>query len=84
MTPKTMMRLDKLSHFEDGKLMDKGKLPFNEGLASEILTFDIMPNDKLSEFKGILDKPSTLLGIHSNNITKGMIIILHNWGITEL
>lgn len=81
---KTMMRLDRLSNFEDGKLMDKGKLPFNEGLASEILAYDIIPNDKLSEFKGILDKPKTTLGYTANNVKGGIVDKLHSFGINEI
>ena len=79
-----MMRLDKLSNFEDGKLMDKGKLPFNEGMASEILAFDIIPNDKLYEFKGILDKPRTTLGNTYNTVNDGIVDKLHSFGINEI
>ena len=82
--PKTMMRLDRLSNFDDGKLMDKGKLPFNEGLASEILAFDIIPNEKLSEYKGILDKPKTTLGYSANNVKGGIVDKLHSLGINEI
>ena len=81
---KTMMRLDRLSNFDDGKLMDKGKLPFNEGLASEILAFDIIPNEKLSEYKGILDKPKTTLGYSANNVKGGIVDKLHSLGINEI
>ena len=82
--PRIMMRLDKLSNFEDGKLMDKGKLPFNEGMASEILAFDIIPNDKLYEFKGILDKPRTTLGNTYNTVNDGIVDKLHSFGINEI
>lgn len=82
--PKTMMRLDRLSNFEVGKLMGKGKLPFNEGLASEILAFDIIPNDKLSEFKVILDKPKTTLGYTAKNVKGGIVDKLHGFGINEI
>ena len=36
------MRMDTISTFEEGKLMDDGELPFNEKLASEFLVFDII------------------------------------------
>ena len=64
--------------------MDKCKLHFNEGLASEILAFDIIPNEKLSEYKGILDKPKTTLGYSANNVKGGIVDKLHSLGINEI
>ena len=82
--PKVMMRLDKLSNFEESRLMDSGELPYNEGLASEILAYEIIPNADIEDFKGILDRPKTSLGYPDNPVTKGMINKLHLWGITEI
>ena len=82
--PKVQIRLDKLSFFEEGKLMNSGEMPYNEGLASEILGYDVIPYDQIKDFKGILDKPKTTLGQPENGVTKGMINKLRLWGITEI
>ena len=82
--PKVLMRLDRLSVFDEGKLMESGEMPYNEGLASEVLSFDIIPYNQIADFKGILDKPKTMLGQPLNGVTKGMINKLHLWGITEI
>lgn len=82
--PKTMMRLDKLSNIEDGRLMDSGELPYNEGLISKILAYDIIPSEYADDFKGIMDRPRTSLGYPENAVTKGMVNKLHLWGITEI
>ena len=82
--PKVQMRLDKLSVFEEGKLMNSGEMPYNEGLASEILAYDVIPYDQIKDFKGILDRPRTMLGQPENGVTKGMINKLRLWGINEI
>jgi hypothetical protein len=82
--PKVVMRLDRLSVFDEGKLMDSGETPYNEGLASEVLSFEIIPYNHTADFKGILDKSKTMLGQPSNGVTKGMVNKLHLWGITEI
>ena len=81
---KTMMRLDSLSGFENGRLMDSGELPYNEGLASKILAYDIIPHEYMENFTSILDRPKTTLGYPLNNTTKAMVNSLHLWGISEI
>lgn len=82
--PKVVMRLDHLSFFKEDRLMDKGEMPFNEGLASKTLAYEIIPQEYIDDFKGILDKPKTSLGYSENNTTRGMINKLHLWGIKEI
>ena len=82
--PKTLMRLDPLSIFEEERLTDSGVLPYNEGLASEILAYDVIPAEYLEDFKGIMDRPKTTLGYPDNTVTKPMVNKLHLWGITEI
>lgn len=82
--PKKMMRLDKLSNYDEERLMDSGEMPYNEGLASEILGYDVIPSEFIEDFKGILDRPRTSLGYPENTVTKGMVNKLHLWGITEI
>lgn len=82
--PKILMRLDRVSNFKEERLMDSGELPYNEGLMSEILAFDIIPKEYIEDFKGIMDRPKTTLGYPENNVTRSMINMLHLWGITEI
>ena len=82
--PKTLMRLDRVSNFKELRLMDSGELPYNEGLMSKVLAFDIIPSEYIEDFKGILERPKTSLGYPENNVTKGMVNKLHLWGITEI
>lgn len=82
--PKILMRADSLSNFEVGRLMDSGKMPFNEGLVSRVLAFDIIPSKYIDDFKGILDKQKTFVGYQENSVTKKMIDKLHQWGIIEI
>ena len=82
--PKVVMRLDHLSNFDAGRLMDNGELPFNEGLTSETLAFEIIPQEYIEDFKSILDNPKTSAGYPESNSTKGMINKLHLWGIKEI
>lgn len=82
--PKVVMRLDRLSNFEEERLMDNGKLPFNDGLASETLAYEVIPQEYIDDFKGILDRPKTSPGFPENSITRGMVNKLHLWGIKEI
>ena len=78
------MRLDRLSNFEEERLMDNGELPFNEGLASETLGYEVIPQEYIDDFKGILDRPKTSPGFPENNVTRGMVNKLRLWGIKEI
>ena len=82
--PKVVMRLDSLSKFDEGKLMDPGQLPCNEGLISEVMGYEVIPAKHLHDFDGILDKRKTFVGYPSNNVTKPMVNMLHLWGIDEI
>lgn len=82
--PKTLMRLDLLSDFKEERLTDSGEMPYNEGLVSEILAYDVIPAKYLEDFKGIMDRPRTSLGYPDNTVTKPMVNKLHLWGITEI
>ena len=82
--PKVVMRLDSLSKFDEGKLMDPGQLPCNEGLMSEVMGYEVIPAKHLHDFDGILDKRKTFVGYPSNNVTKPMVNMLHLWGIDEI
>lgn len=82
--PKTMMRLDRVANFEEGGLNDGGERPYNEGLASEALAYDVIPQEHLEEFASILDRPRTSLGYPASGATKAMVDRLHEWGITEI
>ena len=82
--PKVVMRMDTISNFEEGKLMDDGELPFNEKLASEFLAFDIIPARYKHQFDGILDKIKSFVGYPQNTVTKPMVNALHLWGINEI
>ena len=82
--PKTLMRLDRVSNFREGRLMDSGELPYNEGLLSEVLAFDVIPSEYIEDFKGILERPKTSLGYPENTVTRGMVNKLRLWGITEI
>lgn len=82
--PKVLMRLDYLSRLGEGKLMDGGTMPYNEGLAREILAFDIIPYKYIKDFKCILDRPKTTLGLPKNEVTKDIVNRLHLWGIIEI
>lgn len=81
---KVVIRLDQLSNIEEGRLMDSGKMLFNEGLISKVLAYDIIPSRYIEEFKGILDKPRTIAGYPENSATKRIIEKLHRWGIIEI
>lgn len=82
--PKTLMRLDHLSNFDEGRLPEGGQTPYNEGLASEILAYDVIPADAAKDFSLILDKPRTSLGNSKSSPTQSMINKLHLWGIEEI
>ena len=82
--PRTMMRLDKLSNFEEGKLLDGGQLPYNEGMMDKILAYDVIPHEAIGDFKGILDRPKNSLGHTNNAVVVGMVNKLHLWGIKEI
>ena len=77
--PRVLMRLDPLSNFEDNRITDSGKLPYNEGTASKILAYDVIPNEFIGEFRGILERSKP-----ENDVTKGMVQKLRKWGITEI
>lgn len=81
---KPLMRLDKLSIFKDGKLMEKGELPYNNGLISEALAFEIIPPKNINTFARVQNTPKTSLGYSKNPETKKMVDILHSWGINEI
>ena len=82
--PKVVMRLDHLSSFDEGKLMDPGQLPYNEGLMSEIMGYEVIPTQYVPDFEGILDKKKTFIGYPANNVTRPMVNTLHLWGINEI
>lgn len=82
--PKVVMRLDHLSSFDEGKLMDPGQLPYNEGLMSEVMAYEIIPAKYVPDFEGILDKKKTFIGYPANNVTKPMVNTLHLWGVKEI
>ena len=82
--PKVVMRLDRLSQFDEGKLMDPGVLPYNEGLMSEIVAFEIIPAQHLQDFDGILDKKKNFIGYPANDVTRPMVNKLHLWGVCEI
>ena len=82
--PKVVMRMDTVTNFEEGKLMDNGEMPFNEKLASEFLAYDIIPSKYKHQFDGILDKIKSFVGYPLNQVTKPMVNTLHLWGINEI
>ena len=82
--PKTFMRVDRLKNFEAGKLTDKGVIPYNEDLISEVLAFDIIPSEQLDDFRGVIDRPKTSLGQSSTSGTTSITNKLHLWGIKEI
>ncbi|TWJ11051.1 putative DNA-binding protein [Bacteroides zoogleoformans] len=82
--PKVVMRLDRLSGFEEGRLMDSGEMPYNEGLVSRILAYDVIPDEYIEDFNSILDKPKTSTGSSKNFLAKDMVNKLHLWGIKEI
>ena len=82
--PKVVMRADSLSKFEDGRLLDSGTMPCNDGLMSEILAYEVIPAKYRSEFNGILDKKETQVGFQAGPSTKGIVNKLHLWGVTEI
>ena len=82
--PKVVMRLDQLSTFEEGKLMDQGQMPFNDGLMSEIMAYEVIPAKYVHEFDGILDRKKNFIGYPANNVTKPMVNTLHLWGVKEI
>lgn len=82
--PKVFMRLDRLSTFESERLADSGKRTYNDGLASAILAYEVIPNEYLEEFNGIMEKPRTSLGYPKSPTTQEMINKLHLWGVNEI
>ncbi len=82
--PKVVMRLDYLSTFDEGKLMDPGMMPYNEGLMSEIMAYEIIPAKYIHDFDGILDKKKSFIGYPANDVTKPMVNTLHLWGVKEI
>lgn len=82
--PKTFMRVDRLKNFEAGMLTDKGEIPYNEDLISEVLAFDIIPGEHLDDFRGTIDRPKTSLGQSSTSGTTSITNKLYNWGINEI
>lgn len=82
--PKVFMRLDRLSGFEEGRLTDNGEVPYNEGLMSEILAYDIIPGEYLDDFKGVIDRAKTTLGQSATSGTRDIVNRLHLWGISEI
>lgn len=81
---KALMRLDRVSNFKEQRLMDSGEQPYNEGLMGKVLAFDIIPDEYVEDFKGILERPKTLLGYPESNTTRDMVNKLHLLGITEI
>lgn len=81
---KPLMRLDKLSGFKEGKLMEKGETPYNSGLLSEVLAFDIIPGEDTKWFEKIMNVPKTSLGVTNYPETKRIADRLHAWGINEI
>ena len=81
---KVVMRADQLSKCPDGRLSDSGAAFYNEGLASEVLAFEIIPSDKADDFSGILNKKPSTLGTPSNSSTKNMVNMLHLWQVNEI
>ena len=82
--PKVVMRLDSLSSFDEGKLMDPGVMHFNEGLASETIAYEIIPAANVHAFDSILDKKKTFVGYPANDVTRPMVNLLHLWGVKEI
>ena len=82
--PKVVMRLDYLSEFDEGKLMDPGVMPYNEGLMSQIMAYEIIPALYIHDFDGILDKKKNFIGYPANDVTKPMVNQLHLWGVSEI
>ena len=82
--PKTIMRLDKLSNIEVERLTGDGEIPYNEGLISKILAYDVIPSKNLPDFKNILDRPKTFAGYPKSDATKDIVNRLHLWGICEI
>lgn len=59
---RTMVRIDTISKIEKCRLSDKGSRIYNEGLASKVLGYEIVPSETLSDVKNILDKDIRTLG----------------------
>ena len=84
MRPRVMMRADRLSSFDEERLTDSGEMKFNEDLVSDIIAYDVIPEEYLEEFSGILDRKDSFVGYPANNVTREMVERLHRWGITEI
>ncbi len=53
--------------------MDPGQLPYNEGLMSEIMAYEVIPAKYVPDFDGILDKRKTFIGYPANNFSFSVI-----------
>ena len=81
---KTVVRLDDIDKFEEGRLGDVGETPCNENLLAEVLAYDIIPAREKASFSSILNQRKTTVGSPSNASILDIINKLHLWGINEI
>lgn len=80
---KTFIRLDSIKTIEEGKLMDSGQQPCNEGLISDVISYDIVPHNELSIFAQMLDRPKTSVGAAFYSLKSDVKEKLLSWGHCE-
>jgi len=77
----TMMRLDRLKNYPEGRLTDGGSVVYKESLLGSPLDFEIIPENDLGFYSTILDMPAKHLGWNVNETTMPIVNQLTSLGI---
>ncbi len=78
---KPFIRLDSITCFDEGKLMDSGQQPCNEGLISDVISYDIVPKSEIPLFANMLDRPKTSVGTALEAVKSDVREKLLSWDI---
>ena len=81
---KAVMRLDRLKHFEEGRITDGGGVAFKENLMSHPIDFEIIREEDLKDYSTILDMSPKMVGWPVNDTTMGIASQLSSIGVTGL
>lgn len=80
----TLMRLDRLRNYPEGRITDSGTVVYKESLLGRPIDFEIINENDLGFYTTIIDMPPKHLGWNVNETTKPIVTQLTQLGVTGL
>ena len=80
----TVMRLDRLKNYPEGRITDGGSVVYKESLLGNPIDFEIIHEKDFADYATIIDMPPKHLGWNVNETTRPIVNQLTMMGVSGL